>query len=150
MQKEPQWWVKLGDFGLSKKETDESALHTQAGTRQYMAPEMFYFVEDLDTGSSVYTNAIDLWALGCIIHRAVTGAVPFLSPNFLRLHCRNPSKVPLNMPSNMEEAGKFVGSLLMVHPANRPTASAALELPWLTISKHQFKSQQLCVNISSN
>jgi calcium/calmodulin-dependent protein kinase I len=39
VQKQPQWWVKLGDFGLSKQRTEQTAFRTQAGTQQYMAPE---------------------------------------------------------------------------------------------------------------
>ena len=135
MQKQPQWWVKLGDFGLSKKRTDGTAYRTQAGTQQYMAPELFYYVQELDTETSEYTSAIDLWSLGCIIYRIVTGAVPFPSLLSLRNYCRDPSKVPLIIPPNMEEAGKFVQNLLMTHPAKRPAASVALESAWLTISK---------------
>jgi serine/threonine protein kinase len=136
VQKQPQWWVKLGDFGLSKKRTDGTAYRTQAGTQQYMAPELFYYVQELDAETSEYTNAIDLWSLGCIIYRIVTGAVPFPSLLSLRNYCRDPSKVTLNMPPTMEEAGMFVGNLLMPHPANRPVASAALESAWLTISEY--------------
>jgi serine/threonine protein kinase len=104
-----------------------------------MAPELFYYVQELDTETSEYTSAIDLWSLGCIIYRAVTGAVPFPSLLSLRNYCRDPTKVPLNMPPTMEEAGKFVQNLLMPHPEKRPVASAALESTWLTISNYPSK-----------
>lgn len=52
VQKQPQWWVKLGDFGLSKERTDQTAFRTQAGTQQYMAPELYYYVPDLDAETS--------------------------------------------------------------------------------------------------
>lgn len=136
VQKHPQWWVKLGDFGLSKKRTDGTAYRTHAGTQEYMAPELFYYVQELDTNTSEYTNAIDLWSLGCIIHRIVTGKVPFPSMLSLKNYCIDQSKVPLNMPHTMEEAAKFVQGLLRSHPAKRPVASAALESTWLTTSKH--------------
>ena len=125
MQRQPQWWVKLGDFGLSKRRTDGTAYRTQAGTQQYMAPELFYYVQELDSEISEYTNAIDLWSLGCIIHRVVTGAVPFPSLLSLRNYCRDPSKVPLSMPPAMEEAANFVRELLVPNPAKRPVANAA-------------------------
>jgi serine/threonine protein kinase len=136
VQKHPQWWVKLGDFGLSKKRTNGNAYLTQAGTQEYMAPELFHYVQELDTETSEYTSAIDLWSLGCIIHRIVTRKLPFPSTLSLRNYCIDQSKVPLTMPPAMEEAGKFVQELLMPYPAKRPVASAALESTWLTTSKH--------------
>lgn len=136
VQKQPQWWVKLGDFGLSKKRTEGTAYRTQAGTQQYMAPELFYYVQELDTETSEYTNAIDLWSLGCIVYRVLNGAVPFPSLLSLRNYCRDPSKVILNIPPAMEEARRFVENLLMPHPAKRLVASTALESTWLMISKY--------------
>lgn len=138
VQRHPQWWIKLGDFGLSKKRTDGTAYRTQAGTQEYMAPEIFYYVQELDTETSEYTNAIDMWSLGCIIYRVVTGKVPFPTMLFLRNYCMDQSRVPLDMPSTMEEAGKFVKALLTPHPARRPVASAAMESPWLTTSKRHL------------
>jgi serine/threonine protein kinase len=100
-----------------------------------MAPELFYYVQELDTETSEYTNAIDLWSLGCIILRVVTGAVPFPSLLSLRNYCRDPSRL-LNIPHSMEAARDFVKELLAPHPAQRPGASAALESTWLTTSKY--------------
>jgi serine/threonine protein kinase len=138
VQKQPQWWVKLGDFGLSKQRTDQTAFRTQAGTQQYMAPELFYYVPDLDTETSEYTSAIDLWALGCIVYRVITGAVPFPSLLSLRNFCRDPLKVPLNIPPTMVNAGKFAEALLQPSPVMRPSASGALASTWLTQSTFTF------------
>lgn len=101
-----------------------------------MAPELFYYVQELSTETSEYTTAIDLWSLGCMIYRIVTGRVPFLSLLDLKNYCTDPSNAPLNMPPTMGEAREFVKKLLMPHPAKRPLASAALESTWLTTSKH--------------
>ena len=138
VQKQPQWWVKLGDFGLSKQQTGQTAFRTQAGTQQYMAPELFHYVPDLDLETSEYTNAIDLWGLGCIIYRAIAGAVPFPSLLSLRNYCRDASKVPLNIPPSMEKAGGFIEALLQPSPVKRPAAKAALALTWLTESRFTF------------
>src|SRR5271154_4980923 len=51
VRKSPDWWVKIGDFGISKHigETTTS-LHTKVGTANYMAPEI------LDEDNVTYTN----------------------------------------------------------------------------------------------
>jgi len=138
VQKLPQWWVKLGDFGLSKQRTEDTAFRTQAGTRQYMAPELFYYVPDLESETSEYTSAVDLWGLGCIVYRIITGAVPFPSLLSLKNYCQDPSKMPLCIPPTMEKAVKFVGELLQPHPGRRPLASSASKSDWLQQSKFHF------------
>jgi serine/threonine protein kinase len=68
VQRKPEWWVKLGDFGLTKKQTDGTVYRTQAGTEKYMGPELYFYVPGLNKETSEYTNAVDIWALGCIVY----------------------------------------------------------------------------------
>lgn len=63
----PEWWVKLADFGLSKKLTETTAYHIKSGTQSYTAPEILNYL-NTDTLSAGYTNAVDLWAVGCITY----------------------------------------------------------------------------------
>jgi serine/threonine protein kinase len=50
----PQWWVKTGDFGITKRVAGEqTGLYTQTGTPLYRAPEISGFV---DEDEDVYTN----------------------------------------------------------------------------------------------
>lgn len=135
MQRKPEWWVKLGDFGLSKKETDNTAYRTQAGTERYMAPELFCYVPALNQETSVYTNAVDIWALGCVVYRIITRAVPFSSMRSLYNYCVCKEELLFKIPSPMAEAEAFVRDLLASHPAERLTASAALEHSWVITSK---------------
>ena len=61
---EPQGWVKIGDFGISKRiAIDQTILRTQAGTQQFQAPEILGYVEEAEERSE-YTNAVDMWSLG--------------------------------------------------------------------------------------
>uniref|UniRef100_A0A8H7N300 mitogen-activated protein kinase n=1 Tax=Bionectria ochroleuca TaxID=29856 RepID=A0A8H7N300_BIOOC len=40
----PDWWVKISDFGISKRAEEEvTAFHTLVGTRGYLAPEILGF-----------------------------------------------------------------------------------------------------------
>ena len=56
--------IKIGDFGLSKILNKTNYAKTKVGTYVYMAPEMY--------NSEKYTNKVDIWALGCIIHELCT------------------------------------------------------------------------------
>lgn len=59
-------YIKIADFGLSKKLTDGLA-HSVCGTPIYVAPEV-------SKGS--YTTKSDLYSLGVIIHELLTGELP--------------------------------------------------------------------------
>jgi len=54
--------VKLTDFGLSKEltQSDEKFMRTRCGTPSYVAPEIIQ--------AEPYTNTIDIWSLGIVLH----------------------------------------------------------------------------------
>jgi serine/threonine protein kinase len=59
------WWVKLSDFGISKRAADNlAASSTLKGTLRYMAPELLGFVESGEESDSRNVQAADMWALG--------------------------------------------------------------------------------------
>jgi serine/threonine protein kinase len=135
VQRKPKWWVKLGDFGLTKKQTDGTVYRTQAGTENYMGPELYFYVPGLNKETSEYTNAVDIWALGCIIYRIITRAVPFPNLLLLRNYSNYNEELLFDVPSPTAEAQAFVRKLLTSHPAKRPTASTALEHSWVITSE---------------
>lgn len=70
--------VRLFDFGLAKLHTEESSESGNIlGTAAYMAPEQV-FCEAVDARSDVYS-------LGVVLFRAITGHLPFEGPNDLEL-----------------------------------------------------------------
>ena len=71
--------VKLGDFGISKRvrPQDTTTFHTQVSTRIYGAPEVLG--SDSNSETSVYTNAVDIWSLGCVIYELLAGTRLFAS-----------------------------------------------------------------------
>jgi len=62
--------VKVGDYGLSKSiSASQTGPQTgSVGTVHYMAPEI---------GSGTYGRAVDIYALGVILHQMLTGKLPF-------------------------------------------------------------------------
>ncbi|MBS2020256.1 MAG: serine/threonine protein kinase [Deltaproteobacteria bacterium] len=71
--------VKLMDFGVSKivvssvGETEITTTETTVGTPTYMAPEQLVSSKSVD-------HRADLWSLGVVLYRALSGALPFRGP----------------------------------------------------------------------
>jgi len=72
-------WVKLGDFGVSKRILAEATttFHTQVSTPVYSAPEVLGL--DPNSETSNYTDSVDIWSLGCVIYELLAGAKLFVS-----------------------------------------------------------------------
>ncbi len=75
--------LKVLDFGMAKQvrhtTTDKAGSEVTAtgvavGTPDYMSPEQVLGAKDVDLRS-------DLWALGVVIYRSLTGRLPFSGPN---------------------------------------------------------------------
>jgi serine/threonine protein kinase len=68
-------WVKISDFGVSKREKNSSSIRSQVGTYGYMAPELLgYFSK----GKARYlAYALDMWSLGILLHEIATCKAPF-------------------------------------------------------------------------
>ena len=131
VKEHPVWWVKIGDFGISKRiVNDRTFLRTEIGTREYLAPEVLGYV---DEESSRYTNAVDLWSLGCICHRLLTKQLPFAKLTLLAPYCWGKSQLPIESSRNpilTPEAVRFVKNLMAPEPSERLSAEEALQSPW--------------------
>ncbi len=133
----PEWWVKLADFGLSKKLTETTAFYTKGGTQSYMAPEILNYF-GTQTTSAEYTNAVDVWAVGCIVYRLITGVVPFPPGTSLIKYCEDKSMFPYDALLDngiKSDTSKFLRQLLTAQPNDRPSASQALQHSWITAGK---------------
>lgn len=99
----------------------------------YAAPEMTGVDEGSDT--SEYTNAVDIWALGCIAHEALTHTLPFRSLRELASYCIDP-KFPgeFMLSKNISKAGvEIIERMLSLSPELRVTAKQALGSEWLRL-----------------
>lgn len=88
-------YIKLTDFGLSRRLKNGIAGHNPSGTLEYMSPEMF--------SGNGYGIATDWYALGCLIFEMITGNPPFRSQNQEKLIDKILTQEP-NFPTNMSKS----------------------------------------------
>ena len=120
-------WVKLGDFGVSKRILDQTTttLHTQVLTQGYSAPEVLGL--DSNSETSNYTNSVDIWSLGCVIYELLVGTKLFVSEAqvYSYFYRKRPfSKDKLKVLSTLtDDLGiSLLKSMLLIQPEDRPTA----------------------------
>lgn len=124
--------VKIIDFGLSTHTNGAELMHDQVGTIYYVAPEVL---------SGNYNEKVDIWSIGVIAYVLLCGYPPFNGGSeSLTYDLVKAGKVTYPSPSwdhISEGAIGFVQRLLTLDPEQRPSASQALEDPWLTQEKVQ-------------
>lgn len=151
-QRGSSWWVKIADFGISKRVEASTALRTmEIGTKGFMAPEILglYCPDDFDEtaleadevahDALAYTRAIDLWALSEITHRMLTHKPAFITKGRLWAYVTKGTPFSVN---ELENAGasvhgiNFVQGTMAASPNKRLTAMDAMNHVWL--ESHEF------------
>ncbi|WAO84476.1 DNA helicase [Fusarium falciforme] len=73
VDKSPEWFVKIADFGISKRRHHDTSLLTmQRGTHGFAAPEVIG-----STSDQSYTYSADMWSLGAMVYRILTSKMAF-------------------------------------------------------------------------
>ena len=118
---------KITDFGLARQVAAEQRLTspgTVLGTPDYMAPEQAEGRENIGP-------AADVWALGVMLYRLLTGTMPFASPSLVELlHqiCQAEPVPPEQLrPAVPAGLGAVVRACLRKQPEERPTAGQLAE-----------------------
>ncbi|KAK3373757.1 kinase-like domain-containing protein [Lasiosphaeria ovina] len=127
----PKWWIKICDFGISKR-TEGTSLWTQVGTEAYLAPEIrgLYTPSDMPVrGNKIFSLAVDIWAIGVIAHFISTGRMPFQDTMELIRYVQG---TPFPDDSSLStDCRTFMAETMKASPKQRPTAKDALSFAWL-------------------
>ena len=118
--------AKIIDFGIARfapLATDVTRPGGVLGTPGYMAPEQARALREIDARADVY-------ALGCVLFRALTGRLPFEGDDALSVLAkivleRTPRLADV-MPTVPRALDDLVGRMLSKEPAGRPKDGAAL------------------------
>lgn len=129
------WWVKLGDFGISKRAADDlAASSTVKGTLRYMAPELLGFVESSEGSGLRNAQAADMWALGEIAFQMLTKEPTFRNIGLLSTYVRSPDTFPSAVlrAHEVSEVGIiFISQVMQPKPEDRQTTTMALLHAWM-------------------
>jgi len=133
--KGPDWWVKIADFGISKRATEGlTDLRTLTGTPAFAAPEVLGFVQSSDRPNDSYTNAVDIWSLGVITFLILTGETLFKDQRRLGQYVRGSFQFPsdvLLLNKVSEQGCDFIRSSMAPRSEDRLRAKECLQHPWL-------------------
>ncbi|EIT79554.1 serine/threonine protein [Aspergillus oryzae 100-8] len=136
VQKDPHWLVKIGDFSVSKRTREgDSAFQTVAGTPGFWAPEVNM---TLGRDDIQYTQMVDIWSLGIMLHYILTGCLPFSQHLQLRKYIQDgqfPTAL-LDARGVSSECKTFIQKLLVVDPTARLSAKDALLHSWIQSLSH--------------
>jgi len=112
-----------------------TTFHTQVSTQIYSAPEVLGL--DSNSGTSNYTNSVDIWSLGCVIFELLVGTKLFLAEGQVSRYYFGKWSFPEDKLTGLSPpVGDFgislLKSMLAIQPEDRPTAADALGNQWLT------------------
>ncbi|KAK4166585.1 kinase-like domain-containing protein [Cladorrhinum sp. PSN259] len=127
----PNWHVKIADFGISKRQFDHGVSNTlEVGTFAFAAPEQL----GLGESAGSYTCSVDMWSLGAVAYRILTGTNAFhgLSELVKYIGGKSPFPVGALQAQHMSVSGlDFVLRLMSPVPESRLSAVDADRHPWL-------------------
>jgi serine/threonine protein kinase len=131
-----EWWVKISDFGISKRiRNNADQTSNLPGVIAFMPPERHGFtVQDLQKGSYSPFHE-DIWAIGALAHQLLTKRHAFGHWCALSNYVDNDHQFPdkyLSGEAISLDGTSFVRTLMHADPRRRPLAGEALSSAWMT------------------
>lgn len=138
IQPGPEWLVKLGDFGISKRVNENTSISTYVGTRLFMAPEIQGHVPPGEEDNSVaynFTASIDMWSVGVTTFFMLFHDYPFKLEELNKLvqYVRGADfPFPDSSLIFSPDCHRFIEAVMARHPRKRLSAREALNTGWLS------------------
>jgi eukaryotic-like serine/threonine-protein kinase len=134
------------DSRLDGARAPQVAVHSGAGTVGWVAPEQ------IRRQAALVGPATDLYALGCVMYRVLSGREVFEgnAQDVLRAHKRTPVPMPAVPEDVPPDAGKFVLRLLEKKPWRRYEFAADARRAWNAIKPPQASTLEDAVKSAPN
>ncbi|RSM15123.1 hypothetical protein CDV31_005057 [Fusarium ambrosium] len=128
------WWVKLADFGISKRlESGTSGSTRRIGTLLYMAPELLR--SGLSNGRGFDYPPVDMWALGVTAFFVLTKTLPFQDVSSAIDYGSDVSRpfpgAAMDDCRASQGAQAFIRALMRPRPTERLNSRAAMGHVWI-------------------
>ncbi|WOG90680.1 hypothetical protein DCAR_0309924 [Daucus carota subsp. sativus] len=131
--------VKLADFGLAKHLTKYAVDLSLKGSPYWMAPEVLQSMMRKDSNPEL-AFAVDIWSVGCTVIEMLTGKPPWSEYNGVQALFNVLNRSP-SIPETLSAEGKdFLRKCFQRDPADRPTAAALLDHPFVRNKQDQVSS----------
>lgn len=128
-----EWWIKLCDFGLSKRQESVIGATTVKGTLGFMPPETIGYPFFGDPKMANPYSA-DMWCFGETLFQCLTGHATFEDMSELHRYQANAMGFPFQKLQTVNASGpaaNFIHSLMLPVPWQRFHIDKAGEHPWL-------------------
>mmetsp|Transcript_800 Transcript_800/g.734 ORF Transcript_800/g.734 Transcript_800/m.734 type:complete len:332 (+) Transcript_800:23-1018(+) len=124
--KDKDAYLKVIDFGTSRKFVDGQKMHEKLGTPYYVAPEVL---------KKNYDEKCDVWSCGIILYILLCGYPPFNGEDDAQI-IKAVQKGAFDFPEEewghvSNDAKKLIKRMLTVDPTKRPSAKEALNDSWV-------------------
>jgi calcium/calmodulin-dependent protein kinase I len=132
VSKAPEWWVKIADFGVSKRRQPGQTTVQDTSkwlSIDYAAPEQFGLVDV--AAARRHPFAIDVWSLGAVVYRLLAGGIPFHLCSLAAYVHGGAFPASRLRDAGVSEAGvDFAAAVMNKLPGSRPLASVASVHAW--------------------
>jgi len=127
---------KIVDFGIAGLFAGHKSEVTNAGSLNYMPPELF------TKKNVVASPALDVWSLGCILYALVVGKIPFRGETMQEIKQKITNE-KYSFPEDMqlsEELLDLLSRMLEKEPENRASVYEISDHPW--VCKRKFTEDE--------